>query len=44
MILDILKESDFWEWVGLLAVIAIFLWKGAPAFIARTLDRRAEAI
>jgi F-type H+-transporting ATPase subunit b len=44
MILDLLKESDFWEWLGLLAVIAIFLWKGAPAFIAGALDRRAEAI
>jgi F-type H+-transporting ATPase subunit b len=42
--LDILKETDFWEWLGLLAVIAIFLYKGAPAFIARALDRRAEAI
>jgi len=44
MILDILKESDFWEWLGLLAVIAIFLWKGAPAFIAGALDRRAAGI
>jgi F-type H+-transporting ATPase subunit b len=44
MILDILQETDTWEWVGLIAVIAIFLWKGAPAFIARALDRRAEAI
>jgi len=42
--LDWLGETDFWEWVGLFAVIAIFLWKGAPAFIARALDRRAEAI
>jgi F-type H+-transporting ATPase subunit b len=42
--IDILSESDFWEWVGLLAVIAIFLWKGAPAFIASALDRRAEGI
>ncbi|HEX9159516.1 MAG TPA: hypothetical protein VF835_04750 [Rhizomicrobium sp.] len=42
--LDILKESDFWEWLGLLAVIAIFLYKRAPALIARALDRRAEAI
>ena len=42
--LDILKETDFWEWLGLLAVIAIFLYMRAPAFIARALDRRAEAI
>jgi F-type H+-transporting ATPase subunit b len=42
--LDILKETDFWEWLGLLAVIAIFLYKRVPAFIARALDSRAEAI
>jgi|SRR5437016_3043554 len=42
--LDILKETDFWEWLGLLAVIAIFLYNRVPAFIARALDRRAEAI
>jgi F-type H+-transporting ATPase subunit b len=42
--INILTESDFWEWVGFLAVIAIFLWKGAPAFIASALDRRAEGI
>ena len=42
--LDILKETDFWEWLGLLAVIAIVFYKRAPAFIARALDRRAEAI
>jgi F-type H+-transporting ATPase subunit b len=44
MIVDVLKEPDFWEWIGLLAVIGIFLWKGAPAFIARALDRRADSI
>ena len=42
--LDILKETDFWEWLGLLAVIAIFLYQRVPAFIAKALDRRAEAI
>jgi F-type H+-transporting ATPase subunit b len=42
--LDILKETDFWEWLGLLAVIAIFLYRRVPAFIGRALDRRAEAI
>ncbi|HEX4080725.1 MAG TPA: hypothetical protein VHX61_17835 [Rhizomicrobium sp.] len=42
--INILTESDFWEWVGFLAVIAIFLWKGAPAFITSTLDRRAAGI
>ena len=42
--LDILKEPDFWEWLGLLTVIAVFLYMRAPATIARALDRRAEAI
>lgn len=42
--LDILKETDFWEWLGLLAVIAIFLYQRVPAFIANALDRRAQAI
>ncbi|HEX3432352.1 MAG TPA: hypothetical protein VHT03_15865 [Rhizomicrobium sp.] len=42
--LDILKETDFWEWLGLIAVIGIFLYNRVPAFIARALDRRAEAI
>jgi len=42
--LDILKETDFWEWMGLLAVVAIFFYKRVPAFIANALDRRAQAI
>ena len=44
MMLDILKETDFWEWLGLLAVIAIFLYQRVPAFVANALDRRAQAI
>lgn len=44
MIADILKEPDFWEWVGFLTIIAIFLWMGAHSTAARLLDRRAEAI
>ena len=42
--LDILKEPDFWEWLGLLTVIAIILYQRVPAFIANALDRRAQAI
>jgi F-type H+-transporting ATPase subunit b len=42
--LDILKETDFWEWLGLLAVAAIFFYKRVPAFVASALDRRAQAI
>jgi F-type H+-transporting ATPase subunit b len=41
---DILKEPDFWEGLGLLIVIAFFLWWRVPAFVAAALDRRAEAI
>jgi F-type H+-transporting ATPase subunit b len=40
----ILKEPDFWEGLGLLIVIAFFLWWRVPAFLAAALDRRAEAI
>ncbi len=40
----ILKEEDFWEGLGLLIVIAFFLWWRVPAFLAAALDRRAEAI
>lgn len=42
--LDWIRETDFWEWLGLLAVIAIFFWKGAHVFVAQALDRRAAAI
>lgn len=41
---NILKEPDFWEGLGLLIVIAFFLWVRIPAFVAAWLDRRAEAI
>jgi F-type H+-transporting ATPase subunit b len=40
----ILKQEDFWEGLGLLIVIAIFLWWRVPAFLAAALDRRAEGI
>lgn len=42
--LDLLKETDFWEWLGLIAVLAIFLYRRVPAMIAAALDRRAQAI
>jgi F-type H+-transporting ATPase subunit b len=42
--LEWLKEEDFWEWLGLIAVVAVFLYQRVPAFIGRALDRRAEAI
>src|SRR5437763_4876962 len=40
----ILKEEDFWEGLGLVIVLAFFLWWRVPAFLAAALDRRAEAI
>jgi F-type H+-transporting ATPase subunit b len=39
-----IANSDFWEWLGLLAVVAIFLYQRVPAFIASALDARAVAI
>ncbi len=42
--LEYLKEPDFWEWLGLLAVIGIVLYRRVPAFIANILDERANAI
>jgi F-type H+-transporting ATPase subunit b len=44
LIKDLLKEPDFWEGLGLLIVIAFFLWVRIPAFAAAWLDRRAETI
>jgi len=44
MILDLIKQTDFWEALGLITVLLIFWWGGAPAFITRALDRRADAI
>jgi F-type H+-transporting ATPase subunit b len=41
---DILKEPDFWEGLGLVIVLAFFVWWRVPAFLAAALDRRAEAI
>ena len=43
-ITDILKEEDFWEGLGLVIVLAFFLYWRVPAFLAAALDRRAEAI
>jgi F-type H+-transporting ATPase subunit b len=44
MIVEILKEPDFWEWLGLLIVVGIILWKRVPAFLGAMLDARAAAI
>jgi F-type H+-transporting ATPase subunit b len=39
-----IANTDFWEWLGLLAVVAIFLYQRVPAFIAAALDARAASI
>lgn len=39
-----IANTDFWEWLGLIAVVAIFLYQRVPAFIASALDARAAAI
>lgn len=39
-----IASTEFWEWLGLGAVIAIFLRQRVPAFIASALDARAAAI
>lgn len=42
--IELLNEPDFWEGLGLLIVIGLILWQGAPAMIAKMLDARAVAI
>ncbi|HSZ11977.1 MAG TPA: hypothetical protein VK759_07370 [Rhizomicrobium sp.] len=44
MIVELLKDPDFWEWLGLLTVVGIILWKRVPAFLGAMLDARAAAI
>jgi F-type H+-transporting ATPase subunit b len=39
-----IASTEFWEWLGLLAVVAIILRQRVPAFIASALDARAAAI
>lgn len=42
--MDILREPEFWVGVGFVLVIALLVWRGAPAMIARMLDSRAAVI
>lgn len=42
--MDILKETDFWEGLGLLIVIGLILWQRVPAMLGKMLDARAVAI
>jgi F-type H+-transporting ATPase subunit b len=41
---EILKETDFWEGLGLAIVIGLILWQRVPAMLAKMLDARAAAI
>lgn len=40
----ILKETDFWEALGLAIVILLFLYRRVPAMLTKMLDERAAAI
>jgi len=40
----LLQSTDFWEGLGLVAVIALFLFRRIPAMIGKALDARAAAI
>jgi F-type H+-transporting ATPase subunit b len=39
-----LKEPEFWVGLGLVILIAIFLYQRVPAFVTAALDSRANAI
>jgi F-type H+-transporting ATPase subunit b len=40
----LLRDPEFWVLVGLIAVVAIFIWKRVPNMVAKLLDDRAGAI
>lgn len=42
--MEIFKETDFWEGLGLVIVIGLILYRRVPAMLARLLDARAAAI
>jgi len=42
--MEILKDPDFWEGLGLAIVIALILYRRVPAMLAKMLDARAVAI
>src|ERR1700679_1335901 len=41
---ELLSDPDTWEWVGLVAVVALVIWRGVPAMVSKMLDARAIAI
>lgn len=42
--MEILKETDFWEGLGLAIVIGLILWQRVPAMLGKMLDARAVSI
>ena len=42
--MEMLHEPEFWEAVGFVLVVALLLWKGAPAMVAKILDQRSAVI
>ena len=42
--MEVLKEPDFWEGLGLVIVVAIILYRRVPAMLAKMLDERAAVI
>ncbi len=42
--MEFLKETDFWEGLGLVIIIGLILWQRVPAMIGKMLDARAVAI
>ncbi|HWA68915.1 MAG TPA: ATP F0F1 synthase subunit B [Rhizomicrobium sp.] len=42
--MELLHDPETWVAIGFLMVIALLLWKGVPAMVARMLDQRAAII
>lgn len=42
--MEFLKETDFWEGLGLAIVVGLILYRRVPAMLAKMLDARAVAI
>src|SRR6478609_7987029 len=42
--MELFHEAEFWEAVGFVLVVALLLWKGAPAMVAKILDQRSAVI
>ena len=42
--MELLREPEFWVAIGFVLVIALLVWRGAPAMVAKMLDSRAAVI